>query len=301
MIGRVICVAWALLVAAPVTAQMKMDPVSAPVDPAAIPLGTGGVAGATEPESWFRTGGQLSVRNVQVATLTPVLPPKGKATGAAVIVAPGGGFLMLSMDNEGWPVAHWLADHGIAAFVLKYRLKPTPGDLPGFQRALVAMFSAAGRHDATVRETAPLEAVADARAAIALVRARATEWGVDSRRVGMVGFSAGAMTTLELALSATPETMPSFIAPIYGPMNAVMVPAGAPPMFNVLAGDDPLFARKGLGLIEAWQKARRPVEFHLYQRGGHGFGMGVKGTTSIGWIAAFRDWLRTNGFLGDSQ
>ena len=78
------------------------------------------------PESWFRQDGKPFVRNVTRATLQPFLPDPAKATGVAVIVAPGGGFLMLSMDNEGWAVARALADQGIAAFVLKYRLRPTP-------------------------------------------------------------------------------------------------------------------------------------------------------------------------------
>jgi acetyl esterase/lipase len=298
---RAILAAGALALAAPAAAQLGLAPVAAPAEPDAIPLGTGGVPQARAPESWFLQGGLKAVRNVQAATLTPVLPDPAKATGAAVIVAPGGGFLMLSMENEGWPVARALADRGIAAFVLKYRLTPTAADLPGFQRELIALFSGAARPDSRPGEgdlgkLAALPA-ADAAAALAMVRARAKEWRVDPARVGMLGFSAGAMTTLATTLKATPETMPAFIAPVYGPMDAIPVPAGAPPMFNVLASDDPLFARKGLGLIDAWQQARRPVEFHLYQKGGHGFGMGLKGTTSTGWMNAFVRWLDSNGFL----
>jgi acetyl esterase/lipase len=284
--------------AVPATAQgMRMEAIPAPVDTAAIPLGTGGVEGATAPESWFISGTQRTVRNVQQATLTPVLPDPAKATGAAVIVAPGGGFLMLSMDNEGWPVARWLADHGIAAFVLKYRLKPTSRDMADFQKELGTFFARAARADTRVVDGASRAAIEDGQAALALVRARAGTWGIDPKRVGMLGFSAGAMTILGVTLAATPETMPAFIAPIYGSMEPVVVPAAAPPMFSVLAGDDPLFARKGLGLIEAWQVARKPVEFHLYQKGGHGFGMGATGTTSTGWIVAFRNWLAADGFL----
>ncbi len=217
-----------------------------------------------------------------------------------MIVAPGGGFLMLSMDAEGWAVARALARRGIAAFVLKYRVKATPVDMPGFEQAVGAMFAGAGRPDSRLR---PDEAaaglanpIADARAAFALVRARATEWHIDPERVGMIGFSAGAMTTMVTTLSA-PETKPAFIGPIYGSMEAVKVPADAPPMFAVLAADDPLFAHKGLGLIDAWQQARRPVEFHLYEHGGHGFGLGKKGTTTTGWFDAFIAWLDSNGFL----
>jgi len=273
------------------------DIVSAPQEPDAIRLGSGAAEGATAPEIWFRNGGMLTVRNVRQATLTPFLPDPVKATGAAVIVAPGGGFLMLSMESEGWLVARWLADHGIAAFVLKYRLKPTEADVPAFQQQLTALFRGAMRPDARVGEPTPDYAVEDGRAALALVRTRAAAWHVDPHRVGMVGFSAGAMTILGVTLSAQPEAMPAFIAPIYGSLAAVDVPAAAPPMFAAMANDDPLFGRKGFGLIESWQKARRPVEFHLYQRGSHGFGMGARGTTSTGWIDAFYRWLEMNNFL----
>ena len=284
--------------------QAPMTPAQAPAEPAAIALVTGGVEGSTAPESWFRQWGDISVRNVSVATLTPVLPAAGKANGAAVIVAPGGGFRFLSMSNEGWEVAQALADRGVAAFVLKYRTRPTPADLGGFEQGVIAMFGGAGspppRPALTTTAGRPggefADPVEDASAAFALIRARAGEWGVDPDRIGMVGFSAGAMTTIATTL-AVPETRPAFIAPIYGPMEAVDVPADAPPMFVVLAADDRLFANRGFGLIEAWQRAGRPVEFHLYQNGGHGFGLGNPGKTSLGWFDAFMRWMDLNGWL----
>ena len=284
----------------PAAAQdARMTVMAPPAEPAAIPLGTGPGQSATAPaESWFRQYGVAMTRNVSVATLTPVLPDPAKATGAAAIVAPGGGFLMLSMENEGWRVARALADRGIAAFVLKYRLKPTPADLPGFERAVNAMFASVGQPSARLGPDAAAaglaDPIADARAAVRLIRARAGEWRVDPKRIGMIGFSAGAMTTMVTALSA-PDTRLAFIAPIYGSMEAVTVPKDAPPLFAVLAADDPLFARKGLGLIDSWQQAGRPVEFHLYQGGGHGFGLGKPGTTSPGWFDAFTRWLTVSG------
>ena len=276
----------------------RMTPMAAPVEPGAIPLRTGNVAGQAAREAWFAQYGVAMVRNVSSATLTPFLPDPDKATGAAVIVAPGGGFLMLSMENEGWRVARALADRGIAAFVLKYRLKPTPADMAGFEQAVTAMFAGAGRPDARLSPDAAIaglsDQIADARAAVALVRANAGKWRVDPARIGMIGFSAGAMTTMATALAA-PDTRLAFIAPIYGSMEAVTVPPAAPPLFAVLAADDPLFANKGFGLIDAWQRAGRPVEFHLYQGGGHGFGPGKQGTTSTGWLDAFTRWLEVSG------
>lgn len=291
----------ALALATPVLAQdARMTATAAPAEPTAIPLNTGGVKGQVAPETWFSQYGVAMTRNVTSATLTPFLPDPARATGAAVIVAPGGGFLMLSMENEGWRVAKALADRGIAAFVLKYRLKPTPADMGGFEQSVTAMFAGAAQLQ---RRMSPDEAIAglsdqiaDARAAVALVRARATEWKIDPARVGMVGFSAGAMTTMATALAA-PDTHLAFIAPIYGSMEAMKVPVDAPPLFAVLAANDPLFANKGFGLIESWQKAGKPVEFHLYQAGGHGFGLGKKGTTSTGWFEDLMHWLDANGML----
>jgi acetyl esterase/lipase len=290
-----------LALATPVSAQdARMTATAAPAEPTAIPLKTGGVTGQAAPEAWFSQYGVAMTRNVSQATLTPFLPDPAKATGAAVIVAPGGGFLMLSMENEGWRVAKALADRGVAAFVLKYRLKPTPAEMGAFEQAVAAMFAGAGRPQSRLSPDAAItglsDQIADARAAVALVRTRSSAWHVDPERIGMMGFSAGAMTTMATALAA-PDTRLAFIAPIYGSMEAVKVPAAAPPLFAVLAADDPLFANKGFGLIDSWQQAKRPVEFHLYQGGGHGFGLGKKGTTSTGWFEDFMRWLDVGGFM----
>jgi acetyl esterase/lipase len=283
----------------------QMTPIKTPSQSNAIVLGTGPMPGATIAESWHRQYGSAFVRNVTIATLTPYLPDPTKANGTAVIVAPGGGFMTLSMENEGANVATALASHGIAAFVLKYRLKQTPADLGAFQRSMGAMFSAAGRPvapppsgEAAFAAIAPQ--LADARAAFALVRQRAPEWHVDPSRVGMIGFSAGAMLTLATAL-ADPATKPAFIASIYGPMGPVAVSADAPPLFDALAADDPIFGNSGFKLIESWRAAKRPVEFHLYERGGHGFGMYPKETTSTGWFDSFVSWMRMHGWVPSGQ
>jgi hypothetical protein len=124
-------------------------PLDAPAEPNAIALGTGGVAGQASQESWFRQWGDPMARNVSAATLTPFLPAADKANGAAVIVAPGGGFRWLSMGNEGWEVAEALRAKGIAAFVLKYRLQPTPESLDELPRppGLPAQVTASRGHD----------------------------------------------------------------------------------------------------------------------------------------------------------
>jgi acetyl esterase/lipase len=283
-----------------ISANDAISPLAAPAEPSAIALNTGGVAGSTAPESWFRQYGTAFTRNVSNATITPFLPKPDTATGAAVIVAPGGGGMFLSMEAEGWKVGQALADRGIAAFVLKYRTRPTPAGETEFKAAMDAMFANAGRRDTRMSPDAAAARVSDsmndAAAAFALVRSRAAQWHIDPQRVGMIGFSAGAMLTMTTTLGM-PAVKPAFIGPVYGSMEPVTVPADAPPMFAVLAADDPLFAHKGLGLIDSWQNAGRQVEFHLYQHGGHGFGLGKKGTTSTGWFEAFILWLDTNHFL----
>ncbi|MCX8476299.1 MAG: alpha/beta hydrolase [Sphingomonas sp.] len=277
----------------------RMTPIAAPAQPDAIELGTGALPGAAASEAWHRQYGSRFARNVTVATLTPFLPDPAKATGAAVVVAPGGGFRTLSMDNEGWDVAKALADRGVAAFVLKYRLNQTPQDMAAFERSTQEMFSGAARPPrpapgAAIARLAPQ--IADARAAFALIRSRAKEWRIDPERVGMIGFSAGAMLTIATTLAGQ-DAKPAFIADIYGPLAPVTVPADAPPLFVALAADDPLFGSREYGLVDGWRAAKRPVEFHLYEQGGHGFGMYRKETTSTGWFDAFTDWLRMHGFV----
>jgi acetyl esterase/lipase len=276
----------------------KMASIPIPKQPNAIVLPTGKLPEATAEEAWHSQYGSKFARNVSVATLTPFLPSKAKATGAAVIVAPGGGFRTLSMENEGWNVAKALAKKGVAAFVLKYRLNPTPADLEGFEASMRQPPAGSGRRAPGSEDprTALAPQIADAKAAFELIRSRAAEWNVDPAKVGMVGFSAGAMLTLSTALYGD-DARPAFIGSIYGPLNEVKVPQDAPPLFVALAADDPLFGRAGFGLIDSWRRAKRPVEFHLYEQGGHGFGMYPKETTSTGWFEAFASWLRMHGYI----
>jgi acetyl esterase/lipase len=123
----------------------------------------------------------------------------------------------------------------------------------------------------------------------------AAAWGVDTQRIGMIGFSAGAGLTMHATLNSKTMKL-AFIGPIYGGMGPVKVPANAPPMFNAIASDDFLFNSQ-FGVIESWFKAGRPVEFHLYQNGGHGFGLGNPNRTSNKWFDAFIHWLDVNKFL----
>lgn len=282
-------------------------PLEAPAEPKAIPLGTGGVENQHAPETWFRQWGDPMARNISTATLTPFFPEPGKANGATVIVAPGGGFSWLSMGNEGWEVAEALAKEGITAFVLKYRLNPTPESLEDFTAWMNRPRTAPAPSSDSTQGTAPprppqrdlSNQLEDAEAAYAMIVKRAEEWRVDTTRIGMIGFSAGAGLTMHSTLNSKTMKL-AFIGPIYGGMGPVEVPENAPPMFNVIATDDFLFLGQ-TGVIESWYKAGRPVEFHLYQNGGHGFGLGNPNRTSNRWFDAFIHWLDVNKFLTAKQ
>ena len=281
----------------------KMYPMDAPKEPGAIPLNTGGVENQPASESWFRQWGDPMARNITKATLTPVLADPKKANGASVIVAPGGGFMWLSMGNEGWEVAEALSKQGINAFVLKYRLQPTAPALEDFEGQMNRRFEEAEDSvDSDSEEQPPRRPrwdlsnqLEDVEAAYAMILERADEWGVDKSRIGMIGFSAGAGLTMHTTLNSDKVDL-AFIGPIYGGLNAVEVPEDAPPMFAAIAADDFLFGGQ-FGLIQSWFEAGVPVEFHLYQNGGHGFGLGNPDRTSNKWFDAFIHWLDVNGFL----
>lgn len=304
---KLLSLALALAIATPALAQpgVKMYSVPAPDQSAAIPLYPEQPAvKAGQDEQWSRmqvTIGtnaidNIMVRNVVRPTITPFLPDPAKATGAAVIVSPGGAFLSLSMTGEGSDVARWLADHGVAAFVLKYRLNETPRDERAFLGMMGARFADAAKPGA-VRTIEEPRATQDALTALAIVRSRAATYGIDPARTGMIGFSAGAMTTLNATLEGKGDQRPAFIGYIYGPMTEVVVPADAPPMFSAIAMDDGLFKRQGFAIVEAWRKAGRPVELHAYERGDHGFGAGKPGTTTMGLMPQFHAWMEARGLL----
>jgi acetyl esterase/lipase len=272
--------------------------VAAPAEPDAIPLYGDKTPGSVTTEQWARfMGRDLAVRNVTRPTITPVLPDPAKATGAAVVVAPGGAFMILAMDHEGWAVARALADRGIAAFVLKYRLNTTPRDEAESGKFMAEQLAKELGHPMTGDLLGKSMAPADGKAAIAWVRANAAKYGIDPARVGMMGFSAGAMTTRRVGLDADTPSRPAFLGYIYGPQDAEAVPAYAPPMFDAIALDDALFPNKGFGIAQSYLEAKRPVEIHGYQTGNHGFGLGIPGTTTTLMIDEFTAWLRMQGFL----
>ena len=223
------------------------------------------------------------ISNVVTPTLTAYLPPKNKATGTGVIVAPGGACVRLAMDLEGSKVTQWLVERGIAAFVLKYRLQEKkeegiPADLN--------------------MDEACKYGIADGIQAMKVVRQHAAEWGVSPDRIGFMGFSAGAMVTSGVLLQADAEGRPAFAAPIYGgPFGAMpAIPANLPPIFMAWAQDDELVQGSVVKFYDALKAAGNKPEVHIYTSGGHGFGMKPQGTTSDHWIEEFYWWLEVKGF-----
>jgi acetyl esterase/lipase len=302
LLAGLLGVACLLGAAGPAGAQATRRDIPAPPQPpGAIVLKAPAPAASATPESWSISSADNVpvVQNVSVPTLTPFLPPKGKATGAAVIVAPGGAFVLLALDHEGWAVARWLQSHGVAAFVLKYRVLPTEPKSAGLEKAGAA-FNDPAERARRLRDGVRI-ATEDAQEAMRVVRARAGEWGVDPARIGVMGFSAGAIATMSLAYADDAATRPAFIAPIYGGLGAPArpVPASPPPMWAAMAADDPLFGKTDFALIPAWEAKGGAVELHLYEHGGHGFGYpGRKGTSSTQWPADFLAWLQARGLLG---
>jgi acetyl esterase/lipase len=217
------------------------------------------------------------------------LPPKEKASGMAVVVAPGGGHSQLVIDKEGWEIADFLNRNGIAAFVLKYRLARAPGS----------------------HYTVEANALADAARAMRTVRSRAAEWGLDRARIGIMGFSAGGEVAALMetrfdagnADAADPidraSSRPDFavvVYPGYRP-GTITVPKDAPPTFLVCADDDRSHVVTTVNLYLDLEKQQVPAEMHIYGSGGHGFGLRSK--LPVGnWPDRLLDWMRDRKLLG---
>jgi acetyl esterase/lipase len=258
---------------------------------------TKGPEGDTSTATSEKIAGRPLVRlgNVSVPTLT-VFAPKGKNTGAAVVVFPGGGYNILAMDLEGTEVCDWLISRGITCVILKYRV---PGTGPYPKSA---------------------EALQDAQRAVGMVRAHAAEWKIDTKRVGVLGFSAGAH--LAAAVSTHYETRlyprvdaaddlscrPDFAVVVYPGYLAVAdkgfaftedipVRKETPPTFLVQAEDDTVHVENATAYFLALKGAGVPAELHLYAEGGHGYGLRRTQLPVTRWPDRVDDWLKTIGMV----
>ena len=234
--------------------------------------------------------GERVVSSVHQPSLTVYLPAKEAATGAAVVIAPGGGHRELWTDHEGHNVAKWLSSRGVAGFVLKYRL--------------------AREKDSTY--TIEGNALADTQRALRIVRSRGAEWNVDPERIGVMGFSAGgelaALASVRNSMSNEGATdpidrtssKPAFQALIYPAIPRDMqLSKETPPAFLVCGENDRQNISQGLPeLYLALKRAGASAELHVYAGVGHGFGMRetTKGAVS-GWPSRFHEWLDSSGFL----
>ena len=232
-----------------------------------------------------------SIRNVHSPSIEVHLPPSDRATGAAIVVAPGGGHQQLVWGSEGTDIAQWLNGMGVAAFILKYRLAQTPG----------------------YKYTVEGEALQDTQRAMRIVRARSGEWGVNPARVGILGFSAGgalaALADIRFdrgnAASADPiekqSCRPDFVGLVYAgwaPMD-ITAPKDAAPAFLTSAGsDDQFHARETVDFFNSLFKAGVQADLHIYAHGGHGGGIKPRNGIPFGtWHVRFQEWMADLGML----
>jgi len=258
--------------------------------PTTIPLWPAGAPGAEARRHEPELARDYWVKNIHNPSITVFLPPKDKATGAGVVIFPGGGHRELVFGAEGVDAAKYFASIGVAAFAVKYRLAREAG----------SPYSLDG------------DAAADARRAMRLVRSRAAEWGLDPKRIGIMGFSAGGeMVSMVVYRPAAGDphaadpvdrlsARPDFQVVVYPGPHAVpaRVPPDAPPAFFIVANDDDL-AGGVVELLKKYRAAGVPVEAHFYARGGHGFNMGQRSQqrSLAHWPDRVADWMLDNGLL----
>lgn len=220
------------------------------------------------------------LRNIHKPSITAFLPPKERATGTAMVIAPGGGHSHLAIEHEGYNVARSLNSIGVAAFVLKYRLANEEGSTYKVQ----------------------VHALADALQAIRIVRERAAEWNIKPDRVGMMGFSAGGELTALAGAASKVADRPNFQALIYPgkPAEAARIDKDTPRTFMLCAGNDAGPAAAISALYQQLKQYGVPVELHIYNSGGHGFGIQPgthKEPVKDTWQLRLADWMRDLGLL----
>ena len=259
----------------------------AAAQPLILELYPGGAPGAPDhpgEEVWEERGKgyvDRSVLNVHNPTITVYPAPAETSLGAAVIIAPGGGYHHLAIDKEGHDVAKWLSSVGVTGIVLKYRLPRTEGGVYSMQT--------------------PLD---DIRQAMRLVRKHAKEWKLDSAKIGVMGFSAGG----DLAARAStliPDAEVDALAPNFtilgyiggGGKEGPAVHTKTPPAFLVHAADDRVDPLGSVRYFEALEKAGIPAELHIYSEGGHGFGVLQRGLPVSTWSLRLEDWMRRRNLV----
>ncbi len=249
-------------------------------------------------ESENKVGGRRLIRlgNVSDPTITVFPAPKEKANGAAVLVCPGGAYNILALDLEGTEVCERLNEMGMTAVLLKYRVPRRPG---------------------REKHAAPLE---DAQRAIGLIRKNAPEWGIDPKRIGVLGFSAGGHLAAAVSTAENPDVRtyekvdeaddqncrPNFAVLVYPgyltPDNdgtvvspELKVTSETPQTFLVMTVDDGVRVENVLTYAGALKKAKVPFELHVYPTGGHGYGLRKTGEVVTSWPERLEEWFKARG------
>jgi acetyl esterase/lipase len=274
----------ALICFMPITAMAQESPRE-------VPLWTNGAPGFESRRTEKEVAKDYWVANVHNPSLTVYLPPKEKATGAAVVICPGGGHRLLVFNAEGDEPARYLASLGVTAFALKYRLGREAGSPYSIEK----------------------HAREDGLRAMRLVRSRAKEWDLDPNRIGMMGFSAGGEVVSMVAFGASTDdpkapdpidrvsSRPDFVIMIYpGPLGIPdVLPANSPPAFLLAANDDECCSPPVMKLLQGYRAAKIKVEAHIYAQGSHAFNMGNRSQLASirGWPQRMADWLADNNIL----
>ena len=253
-------------------------------EPTELPIWDGvppGSAGYTAKETVQQRGknGAMdrALRQISVPTITVYLPEKSAANGISLVLAPGGGYEHLTIDNEGNNIARHFVAQGFACMVLKYRLphKPFTKD----------------------------DSLADAVQAIKVIRAHAKEWNLDPAKVGMMGFSAGGNLAALAGTKPAKADRPSFLGLMYPVVetNFGPVPADVPPTFIMQAIDTSIGPDNSVRFYQWVVALKVPVELHLFTKGGHGFGLGRPGSSAAEWPDLFVKWLVATKFIPSQQ
>jgi acetyl esterase/lipase len=255
----------------------------------------------------------MRVENVTEPKLYPFLPPADQRNGSSVVICPGGGYRILAIDHEGYAIARWFNERGIAAFVLKYRL---PNDEAMDEKAIIPLL--------------------DAQQAIRMVRKNAGEWGLDPQKVGIMGFSAGGHLASTVGthfhepvgpIEDTTSVRPDFMIlgyPVVSMLettthggsrkallgsdpplglvrrfsNELQVTSQTPPTFIVHSTDDKAVpVENSLQFYQALVDHSVPAEMHLYESGGHGYGMAESDEALSSWMDRLSDWLKGHGLF----
>ncbi|WKK65537.1 alpha/beta hydrolase [Lutimonas zeaxanthinifaciens] len=234
--------------------------------------------------------------NVSTPTLEIYKPAPENNTGTAVIIAPGGGLYALSITSEGTEVAQWLKKKGITALVLRYRLVPTAED--GVAEISELSQKNPAKIGEEVGKVIPYS-ISDGLRAIEYARSNAEDLGIDPKKIGFMGFSAGGAVTMGVAYSYIKSNRPDFLVPVYPWTDAMPVQKpkpDSPPMLIICASDDELgLATGSIDLYNSWYNEKFSVGLHMYSKGGHGFGMRQKDLPSDKWIERFYDWSVSQG------